>query len=805
MNALAEPAIEACAERIRVRGLVQGVGFRPAVWKLAKREHLDGWVLNDAEGVWIHVQGAEQAIARFVDALQTEAPPLSRIDEVRRAPVCAIEMRDFEIRESVRGVVNTGVVPDAVSCPDCVAEIFDPFARRFRYPFTNCTNCGPRLSIVESIPYDRAGTTMRAFTLCPQCGAEYGAPDDRRFHAQPVACHTCGPRARLERADGGALAVDAYTMLDAVDAACTLLQRGQLLAIKGLGGYQLACDATNEEAVNRLRERKRRERKPFALMARDLEVIRRYCDVTAAAETLLTSSAGPIVVMEASGSLRVAEGVAPGVGTLGFMLPNTPLHHLMLRRMARPIVLTSGNLSDEPQCVTDGEARTRLGAIADFVLAHDRPIARRVDDSVVRVFAGASRILRRARGYAPAPLRLPPGFEQAPPVLALGGELKNSFCLLRPGEAIVSHHIGDLEEARTQADWRRAIQDYLRLFAFAPQSIAIDQHPEYHASKWGRELTQARGLELMEVQHHHAHIAACLAENGHPLHAGSVLGVALDGLGYGDDGQIWGGEFLLADYRRAQRLGTFKPVAMIGGEQAIREPWRNTYAHITAQMGWPRFAMNYGELDLFRFLEGKPRAMLDGMVSGGVNSPLASSCGRLFDAVAAAAGICRERALYEGQAAIEFEALVDRQVLEDEDEASAYPFPIPRLKDSGLPYIEPLAMWEALLGDLILNTPVPVIAARFHKGLAQAIARMVEKLGGEGAPAEGLRTVALSGGVFQNRTLAEQVKRRLESVGFTVLMHRHVPTNDGGLSLGQAAIAAARAMALAHLDEPNSA
>lgn len=806
MNALAESLVSTrpCAERIRVRGLVQGVGFRPAVWKLAEREHLNGWVLNDAGGVCIHLEGDEAAIDRFVETLRDQAPPLARIDEILRESVPRDDLEDFQIRGSVSGQVCTGVVPDAVSCPDCVAEVLDPFARRFRYPFTNCTNCGPRLTIVESIPYDRSGTTMRSFALCPQCAGEYDAPDDRRFHAQPIACHACGPRARLERADGGTLVVEAFTMLDAVDAACSVLQKGHLLAIKGLGGYQLACDATQENAVAELRARKRRERKPFALMARDLEVVRRYCHVSAQEEALLMSSAGPIVVMDVHGSSRVAESVAPGVGTLGFMLPNTPLHHLMLRRMARPIVLTSGNLSDEPQCVTDAEARSRLGSIAEFVLTHDRPIARRVDDSVVRVVAGAPRVLRRARGYAPVPMRLPPGFEKAPPILALGGELKNTFCLLRRGEAIVSHHIGDLEEARTLADWHRAIDDYRRLFAVEPQMIAVDRHPEYHASKHGREIATARGIELVEVQHHHAHIASCLVDNEHPLHGGSVLGVALDGLGFGEDGQIWGGEFLLADYCRSHRVGTFKPVAMIGGEQAIREPWRNTYAQIVAQMGWARFAMNYAELELFGFLEGKPRAMLDGMLAQGINSPLASSCGRLFDAVAAATGVCRDQALYEGQAAVEFEALVDRKVLEEEDEMLAYPFPIPRLKDSRLPYIEPLAMWDAVLGDLVLRTPVPVIAARFHKGLAHVIARMAEKLCGEGAPAEGLRTVALSGGVFQNRTLTEQVTRRLESSGFTVLLHRQVPTNDGGLSLGQAAIAAARAIALARMDETNT-
>jgi hydrogenase maturation protein HypF len=494
------------------------------------------------------------------------------------------------------------------------------------------------------------------------------------------------------------------------------------------------------------------------------------------------------------GEARVAHAVAPGLRTLGFMLPNSALHHLMLRRMERPVVLTSGNRSDEPQCIDDADARQRLGGIATWFLDHDRPIARRVDDSVARVVDGVPRVLRRARGYAPAPLVLPAGFAAAPPVLALGGELKNTFCLLQHGQAVLSHHIGDLENAPTQADDLKALTDYRRLFEHAPRVVAVDRHPEYLSAKHGRELARAGGMDLVEVQHHHAHIASCMAENGVALDAGPVIGVALDGLGYGDGGAIWGGEFLRADYRGYQRLGCFKPVAMPGGEQAIHEPWRNAYAHLMAEMGWQRFSMNYAELELFGFLHGKPRELLDRMIAGGVNSPLASSAGRLFDAAAAAVGVCRERALYEGQAAIEFEALCDERALRDEPDELAYPFTIPRLKDSGLPYIEPLAAWQALLGDLILKTPPGVISARFHKGLALAIAKMVDKVSRVDREDDPLRTVCLSGGVFQNRILLEQVTARLRASGFRVLTHAQVPANDGGLSLGQAAIAAARSL-----------
>lgn len=788
------------AEMIRVHGLVQGVGFRPTVCRLARRYGLRGWVANDGQGVSIHVCGSAAAVEEFVLALSYDAPPLARVERIERAAAALLPpSADFHIEASrVSGMaarVHTGVVPDAAVCCACVQEVFDPFARRYRYPFTNCTHCGPRLSIIQAIPYDRAATTMRAFKMCPVCSAEYHDLEDRRFHAQPIACHACGPGVWLERADGAPIALDAITTLDDVDAACTLLQRGYIVAIKGLGGFQLACDASNDTTVARLRQLKRRERKSFALMARDLPVIRRYCVLSTMEEALLQSSAGPIVIMDANGDDQVAVSVAPGDKTLGFMLPNTPLHHLMLHRMDRPIVLTSGNLTDEPQCIDNAEARTRLGDITDYFLMHNRDIARRVDDSVVRIIAGAPRLLRRARGYAPAPIQLPAGFAAASAVLAMGGELKNTFCLLREGQAIVSHHMGDLDEASTYADYRNSLDQYMTLFEHEPRIVAADLHPEYLSSNFGREMAQRCSINLAEVQHHHAHIAACMAENGIAIDAQPVIGVVLDGLGFGADGTLWGGEFLLADYRDFQRLATFKPVAMPGGNQAIYEPWRNTYAHLMAEMGWAWFARNYAELTLTHFLADKPRSLLDGMIGQGLNSPLASSCGRLFDAVAAAAGVCREKVQYEGQAAVEFEMLADERTLLEEDDDLAYPFSIPQLKSNNLPYVEPLAMWQALLGDLILGTPVPVIAARFHKGLSIVITRLVEKLSRYESGEEAVRTVALSGGVFQNRILLEQVTARLETLGLRVLTHRHVPANDGGLALGQAVIAAARSLA----------
>ena len=795
---LAAPAL--LAEQVRVRGTVQGVGFRPTVWRIARELQVTGSVINDAQGVLIVAVASAETLAALARRVRDEAPPLARIESIERTriPLPSPLPTGFAIGPSQFGATHTAVAADAAICAQCTAEIFDPFGRRFRYPLTNCTHCGPRLSFVAGVPYDRALTTMADYPMCAACRAEYESPADRRFHAQPIACHVCGPKVSLKRLDERVFTIDTYTFLDDCDAAGTLLARGQIVAIKGLGGYQLACDATQPQVVARLRDLKRRERKPFALMAADVEAVRAWCDVDDAEAALLQSPAAPIVLLErrrAPAQTKIADAVAPGLTTLGFMLPSTGLHHLVLRRMKRPIVLTSGNLSDEPQAIELEALKRRFPVGIDFVLDHDRPIARRVDDSVMRVMDAAPRVLRRARGHAPEPIAMPPGFEAAPSVLAYGGELKNSFCLLRGGQAVLSQHIGDLEDAATHADYRRALQDLQSFFAFTPQLRACDAHPEYLSSKLAHDDAARAGTSATEVLHHHAHVAACLVDNGWPLAAGPVVGVALDGLGFGERGELWGGEFAIADYRSFERRGTFKPVALLGGEQAMREPWRNTYAHLMAELKWPSFAMNYHELALHDFLAAQPRALLDGMLAKQVNSPLASSCGRLFDAVAAALGICREHAAYEGQGAVELEALVDHDVLRFEDDDLGYPFGIPRLKGSHLPYIEPLAMWTALLGDLILKTPVPTMAARFHKGLARVIATMVDKVARAHDEDHPLRVVALSGGVFQNKVLLERVSAQLRAAGYTVLTHRRVPCNDGGLSLGQAAVATARAIA----------
>ncbi|MGA3063811.1 MAG: carbamoyltransferase HypF [Methylocystis sp.] len=778
---------------VRVRGRVQGVGFRPTVWRHSRALGLRGEVFNDSEGVFIRLWGAEQQITIFLDRLRQEPPVLARIDSIECTEGRGDMPADFRIAPSMEGRAHTQIAPDAAICRACAAEILNSRERRANYPFTNCTHCGPRLTIVTGIPYDRANTTMAPFPMCAACEAEYTDPGDRRFHAEAIACGACGPRIALRRLDGHAPDLEKLSGEECLATAHRLIMSGAILALKGLGGYHLACDATNFDAVSRLRRLKRRDAKPFALMARDLGVIRDYCAVGEEEERLLISSAAPIVLLNTRGGKRLPPVVAPSLNALGFMLPTTPLHLLVMQGFAGPLVMTSGNLSDEPQAIDDNDARERLAAIASHALVHDRRIANRVDDSVVRVMAGRARVLRRARGYAPAPLRLPSGFESAPPLLAFGGELKAAFCLLKDGEATLSQHQGDLEDERTIDDYRKNLGLYARLFDHRPAAFIVDSHPDYVSTKFAREQGLATSMPVMEAQHHHAHVAACLAENGRPLDAPPVLGVVLDGLGFGDDGTIWGGEFLLADYRGYQRLGALRPVPMPGGAQAVREPWRNLYAHLAALMDWPEFARHFSQLDLCAELSKRQLPTLEAMMRSGVNSPMASSCGRLFDAVAAALDICPDRQAYEGETGARLEAIVDESELRNGDEAHCYSFSLSLRRPAGPQYLEPATMWRALLDDLMTRAPPPIIAARFHKGLAAAIVAMTKQLAQkDSVRARLFDTVALSGGCFQNQILFAEVLRRLEQADFKVLTHAEVPTNDGGLALGQAAIGGAR-------------
>ncbi|MEL6977819.1 MAG: carbamoyltransferase HypF [Pseudomonadota bacterium] len=767
-------------ERIRVRGRVQGVGFRPFIWRLAARYGVAGDVRNDAEGVLIRAEGA--ALDAFAAAIRAEAPPLAAIEGVERAPLEAgPAFGGFSIVETVGGGAATRVAPDAATCADCLAEITDPAERRHRYAFANCTHCGPRFSIVERIPYDRAATTMRAFEMCADCCAEYRDPADRRFHAQPIACPVCGPRAWLER-DGAEVAGDP------IAEAARLLRDGAIVAIKGIGGFHLASDAGAEAVVAALRARKRRPGKPFALMA-PVAQIRRYAALSPAEEAALRDPAAPVVLlapraMIADGAAPLAPSIAPGLDRVGWMAPYTPLHHLLLDAFGGPLVMTSGNLSGEPQAIEEEEARAKLAPFADAFLMHNRPIARRLDDSVARVERGELRLLRRARGFAPATLETPPGLTAAPPVLAAGGELKAALCLSKDGAALLTHHLGDLEDALSYEEYEKAAADYADLFDHQPAAIACDLHPDYRSTRFAEERAATLGLPLIRVQHHHAHIAACMAENGWPLDGAPVLGVALDGTGYGPDGSIWGGEILLCDYRAYRRVAHLAPAALPGGAAAVKEPWRCLLAQLAHAYPDANSAdAALAGTPLAARLGGKPVAALRAMIAKGVNAPLSSSAGRLFDAVAAALDVAFDRQSYEGETGMRLEAMA-RGASAD---AGAYRFALEA--GGAAKVIDPSPLWPALLEDLRAGLDAAIIARKFHEGLALGFAAALRPhLAASGA-------VAFSGGVCANAVLMERLVAALRAeagASTPVLTHREAPASDGGLALGQAMIAAAQ-------------
>ncbi len=763
---------------IRVRGIVQGVGFRPFVWRLAREHALDGSVCNDGEGVLIRVRGGEEAQAAFLEALCQRAPPLARIEriEVRPLTAAAPAGNGFRILESGGGAIRTQVSPDVATCPDCLAEVLSRGDRRSGHPFANCTHCGPRFSILRALPYDRANTSMADFPLCPECRREYHDPADRRFHAQPVACPGCGPRLWLAGADG-----EEIPAADPLARAVALLRAGRILAVKGVGGFHLVVDATNAGAVTELRRRKCRPARPLALMARDLAVIRRYRSLSHAETLALEDRSAPIVLLETPGPESLPGAIAPGMRCLGFLLPFSPLHHLLLRDFDTPLVFTSGNRSGHPQCTDNRQALAQLGGIADAFLLHDREIVNRVDDSVLRLFEGRTQPLRRGRGLAPAPLPLPPGLGDSPPVLALGGELKNTFCLLQHGRVVLSQHIGDLEQPATWREWLAALERHAALYEFRPSILAIDSHPAYRSSAHGRELAAAEGMELAEIQHHHAHLAACMAEHGIGLEEGPVLGIVLDGIGHGEDGTGWGGELLLGDYLGFERLARLRPAPLPGGELAMLEPWRNLAARLLAD-GDTRSLIEPGsEVPALRDLARRPLKTLQAMIAKEVNSPPASSTGRLFDAVAALLGLAPERLGFEGQAAMLLEqaaAVAD----------TAHPCHLAVRLAATQVEIDPAPLWPELARGLAGGVPVPALALGFHQALAAAWTEVAFAA----ARRYQVSRVVLSGGVMQNRLLLEALCRALRENGLEVLCHHQVPANDGGLSLGQACIAAAR-------------
>jgi hydrogenase maturation protein HypF len=752
-----------CA-RVRVTGTVQGVGFRPYVYRLAADLELTGFVLNDAHGVLIEVEGTDAQVDRFLERLPREAPPLAVLEQVVASDRAPSGARGFTIVASLSGdVPDAPVTPDSATCADCLRELFDPADRRFRYPFINCTNCGPRFTIVRGVPYDRPLTTMSSFPMCPECRAEYEDPADRRFHAQPNACPVCGPSVRLigDSADGDAVGGSP------IESTAAALMDGAIVAIKGIGGYHLACVAASERTVVGLRARKHREDKPFALMAPSVAVAESLVCLDERALEELTGRERPIVLAPRRSDAPIAGSVAPGAPELGVMLPYSPVHHVLLADVGETLVMTSANVSDEPIAYRDEDALERLAGIADLFLIHSRPIETRTDDSVVRARPNRRRtILRRSRGYVPSALDLPRG-GTARPLLACGAELKNTFCLARGSRAWVSHHIGDLENYETLRSFTEGIAHFRRLFAVHPAVVAHDLHPEYLSTKYALDLDE---VELIGVQHHHAHLAACLAEH---QEAGPAIGAIFDGTGYGLDGTVWGGELLYGDVASFRRVGALLSASLPGGAQAIKQPWRMACS-------WLSVACD-GEPELPRSLSGRVEARAWSHVRaviGAAASPPTTSMGRLFDAVAALAGI-RAEVNYEGQAAIELEAACDPS------ETGAYPIEL--LDAPDLLVIDPRRTIRSVAADVVTGARAGAIARRFHRTIARATVDACVRL----AATYATEVVVLSGGVFQSRLLLESVSSELGAAGLRVLVPERLPVNDGGISYGQAAVAAA--------------
>ncbi len=754
---------------IAVRGIVQGVGFRPFVYGLASRLALHGFVRNTFLGVVIEVEGDPGALEQFQRELLTQPPPLASIDDYVSAPVPVRGENGFRIDTSESEALvhdhNVRISPDVATCDPCLHDLYDRSNRRHRYPFITCATCGPRLTIVTGAPYDRERTTMARFTMCDACRREYEDPLDRRFHAETIACAACGPRLDLRDAGLTVLEGEPFARLAA------LLKTGRIAAIKGLGGYHLACDATNADVVARLRARKHRDEKPFAVMFEALASVEAVCTVSDAERKLLTAPARPIVLLRRAPGARVTgdvpvSGIAPDSPSIGAMLPSTPIQHMLMRETGRPLVMTSGNRSQEPTAFDDADALERLAGIADVFLTNDRPIHVRCDDGVSRVVEGAELPIRRSRGDAPRPVRLEHASPQ--PVLAVGGHLKNTFALGRHHDAFVSHHVGDLDDHSAFEAFGREIALYEALFGISPAAIAHDLHPDYSSTRYAVERAAEQGLRAIGVQHHHAHVAACMAE--HRL-GGPVIGVAFDGSGYGGDGTIWGGEFLVGDSRSVQRMAHLRPVRLPGGEQAVREPWRMAMSHL----------LDAGEdPEIVTRRHSAAAGVLERMIERGINAPLTSSAGRLFDAVAALAGV-RDTVSFEGQAAMQLEWLARDSCCE-----GAYPCELESV--DGTIVLDTRSLIRGIAADVRAGQAASAIAGRFHAGLADAISEVCAELRNQ----TGIDAVVLTGGVFLNAILTQNCTARLSAAGFRVYRHRTVPPNDGGLSLGQLAVAAAR-------------
>lgn len=744
--------------RITVRGAVQGVGFRPFVYRLATELKLKGWVKNSAAGALIEIEGPAQAVEQFLLRLEPQKPPHSFIQSLEYVRLDPAGHTTFEIRHSdTTGPLTAIVLPDIATCPECLKEMFDPANRRYRYPFTNCTHCGPRFSIIESLPYDRPNTTMRAFVMCAACQAEYDNPEDRRFHAQPNACPVCGPHVEFLDPNGRTLASrdEALAMAEAA------IKDGKIVAVKGLGGFHLMVDARQDAAVRRLRERKHREEKPLALMFPDLDSIAQQCEFSELERRLLQSPESPIVLLrKRPGARGLSDAVAPGNPNLGVMLPYTPLHHLLLADLRIPLVATSGNISDEPICISETEALHRLAGVADAFLVHNRPIARHVDDSIARLILGREQVLRRARGYAPLPLPVP---HDLPPLLAVGAHLKNAIAVAIGRQVVISQHIGDLETAEAWEAFKRVASDLPRLWGVSPKRLVCDSHPDYLSTQFARDS----GKPFTAIQHHAAHVAACAAENEI---IGPVLGVSWDGTGYGLDGTVWGGEFIRLDGNHWERVAHLRLFPLPGGDAAIKEPRRVALGILFELMGQNALARQ--ELPTVQAFTPSELKIIVTMLSQRVNCPLTSSAGRLFDAVSSLIGL-RQKLNFEGQAAMELEAAATAVT-----ELKAYPFSLG--ENCGVIICDWMPMFDALLKDISQGLPAGVIAGKFHAALAELVVEVARKMSE--------RSVVLTGGCYQNRLLTELTVARLRAAGFTAYWHQRVPPNDGGIAFGQAVL-----------------
>jgi hydrogenase maturation protein HypF len=783
---------KALAQRVRVEveGTVQGVGFRPYVYRLASELGLAGWVQNTRNGVLIEVEGDLPVVKEFLQRLRIDAPPSASIEAMNARVIPITEDAGFSIESSTESGQRTLVIPpDLATCSDCLRELTDPTDRRFRYPFLTCTQCGPRYSLINAIPYERSNTTMAGFELCSACRDEYTTESDRRFHAEPIACPACGPHARLWDEQG----CETATGEEALSLAEALLRAGLIVAVKGLGGFQLWVDTESEKAVRRLRDRKQRPDKPFAVLFPSIDAVRDYCVLSSDEEVLLSSPQAPIVLVQKRQDAVLAETVAPGNPYLGAMLPATPLHHLLMTLLQRPMVATSGNRSEEPIVTDEWEAVIRLKGIADALLVHDRTIARPVDDSVALVIGGGQgcnglaggaqpksevMILRRARGYVPQAIRWtdgPANGNAQSPILAVGGHLKNTVALLTGNRVVLSQHLGDLSTVEADKAFRQAVEDLQRLLQVEPQAIACDLHPDYRSTALARTLSEALSVPLVPVQHHHAHVASCMAE--HKLD-GEVLGVAWDGAGYGTDGQVWGGEFLVASYERFSRFAHLRPFRLMGGEAAMKKPRRSAAAVLWEILGEQMQAYRLPSWEAVN----DQRARFTALLRSGVASPWTTSMGRLFDAVASLTGLCHE-ASFEGQAAMAVEFAAEREQELVKNLAAGYPMDLlPQDASESSQIVDWRPMVSAILEDLRRGVCPEQVAARFHAGLAAGLVLV--------AQAAGLPRVVLTGGCFQNGLLLSLARRRLEEAGFAVYRHSLVPPNDGGLSLGQAVIAA---------------